>query len=166
MTPTKSNSEISLSFRHATAADRPRLIELINSAFSVETFFDGTRTDEERLSAMMKKGEIIVAQDDTDRVLASVFTELRGSRGYMGMLAVDPVHQGLGLGRRIVRAAEDRLRERGREAVDITVLNLRPELLQIYRPMGFVETGTQEFVPSTPLKPGVVCHCIVMSKQL
>ena len=50
-------------FRTATTADRPRLIAMINAAFAVETFLEGARTDEERLAAMMHKGEILLAED-------------------------------------------------------------------------------------------------------
>jgi predicted N-acetyltransferase YhbS len=143
----------------------PRLVPLINSAFSIETFLEGTRTDEDRLAAMMRKGEILLAEDGSGQLLGCVYTEVRGARGYLGQLAVDPAHQGARLGRLIVQVAEDRLRRRGCEAVDITVLSMRAELLPIYRRFGYVETGTEEFRPSRPLKPGVECHCIVMSKQ-
>ena len=166
---TKDRKDMSLNeirFRVAEAADRPRLIQLINAAFSIETFFEGTRTDEERLAAMMAKGRILMAEDGEGRLLASVYIERRGKRGYLGMLAVDPARQGEGLGRCMVQAAENRFREQGCEAVGITVLSLRPELLPLYRRFGYVETGTEEFKPSRPLRPGVQCHCIVMSKRL
>jgi ribosomal protein S18 acetylase RimI-like enzyme len=153
-------------FRNAVDADQPRLIELINAAFAVETFLEGTRTDEERLTAMMAKGNILLAEDGNGQLLASVYMERRGDRGYLGMLAVNPARQGEGLGRRMVEAAEDRFREQGCEGVDITVLSLRPELRPIYRRFGYVETGTEEFRPSRPFRPGIECHCIVMSKPL
>ena len=150
----------------AAEADRPRLILLINSAFAIEEFLEGTRTDEQRLAAMMEKGEILVGETSAGRLLCSIYVELRGKRGYLGMLAVDPAHQGRGLARRLMEAAEDRFRRQGCEAVEITVLSLRPELPPIYRRFGYVETGTEEFKPSAPLKAGLKCHCIVMSKQL
>ena len=50
--------------------------------------------------------------------------------------------------------------------MDITVLSLRPELPPYYRKLGYVETGTEEFHPSRPLKAGVECHCIRMTKVL
>lgn len=166
----------SLRIRHATPADRERLIPLINSAFAVETFMQGPRTDQERLAASMEKGVILLAEDlaakdlvaegDSGRLLASIYTELRGARGYVGMLAVDPAHQRSGLGRRMLEAAEEHLRQHGCEAVDITVLSLRPELPPLYRKFGFVETGTEEFVYPHPIKDGQECHCIVMSKPL
>jgi predicted N-acetyltransferase YhbS len=153
-------------FRVAAAIDRPRLIQLINAAFSVETFIEGTRTDDQRLAAMMAKGSILVAEEVDGRLLASVYIERRGKRGYLGMLAVDPGRQGEGLGRRMVGAAEERFRRQGCEAVDITVLSMRPELPPIYQRFGYAVTGTEEFKHSQPLRPGVECHCIVMSKQL
>jgi ribosomal protein S18 acetylase RimI-like enzyme len=156
----------SLRIRPAVPADRPRLIPLINSAFSVETFLQGPRTDEERLKASMETGAILVAEVSEGRLLASVYAERRGQRGYLGMLAVDPAHQNYGLGRRMMQAAEERFREQGCTALEITVLSLRPELLPIYRRFGFVETGTETFHYPHPLAPGLECHCIVMQKPL
>jgi ribosomal protein S18 acetylase RimI-like enzyme len=155
-----------LRIRPATAADRSHLIPLINSAFSVETFLQGPRTDEERLATAMEKGTILVAEDAEGRLLASVYTELRGTHGYVGMLAVDPEHQGGGLGRHLMKATEERFRAHGCDTVEITVLSLRPELLPIYRRFGFVETGTEPFHYPHPLAPGLECHCIVMQKEL
>ena len=170
--------------RLATAADRADLISIVNSAYSIETFLEGTRTDEDRLSAMMRKGEILVAENAYGLLLGCIYAEVRDSRssvgrlfaqvrgedrkarGYLGLHAVDPTNQGAGLGRLLIEAAEDHLRRQGCEAVDIAVLSMRTELLPIYRKFGYFETGTEEFHPSQPLKPGVECHCIVMSKQL
>ena len=156
----------SLLFRAATAADAPRLISLVNSAYSIETFLEGTRTDDERLAAMMGKGRILIAEDGAGRLLTCVYIEVRGSRGYLGLLAVDPAHQGSGLARRVIQAAEDRLRDEGCEAVDIVVLSLRPELLPIYHRFVYIETGIEEdFRPTRPLAPGFECHGIRMSKR-
>ena len=163
---TESSFRSTARIRVAAENDAPRMIPLINAAYSVETFIDGTRTDEDRLAAMMNKGTILLAEDRSGQLLGCVYTEVRGTRGYLGQLAVDPARQGEGLGRRMVEAAEEHLRRRGCEVLDITVLSLRPELPRLYRRLGFVETGTEEFVHPIPLKPGFECHCIVMSKKL
>ena len=156
-----------LNFRHATDADRPRLIALINEAYSIETFLQGTRTDEERLAATMKKGNILLAEDDTGQLLACVYTEIHGPCGYLGQLAVDPAHQGSGIARHIVKAAEDQLRIAGCAAVDIIVLSMRPELLPIYQHFGYAETGVvEDFRPTRSLAPGVQVYGIKMSKPL
>jgi len=132
----------------------------------IETFLEGTRTDEERLAATMRKGSILLAEDGVGRLLGCVYAEVRGERGYLGQLAVDPAHQGAGLGKLIVEAAEEHLRRQGCAAVDISVLSLRPELVPIYRRYGYVETGTEEFRMSRVLKGEGECHCIAMSKKL
>ncbi|MGD0547339.1 MAG: GNAT family N-acetyltransferase [Terracidiphilus sp.] len=160
------NSSPSIRIRPATAADRAHLISLINAAFGIETFLEGTRTDEERLAAMMQTGEILAAEDDAGQLLGCVYTEVRGTLGYLGQLAVDPAHQGKGLARRLMTAGEEHLRRRGCSAVEITVLNLRPELPPLYRRLGFVETGTAEAHLARTLKPGAECHFIVMMKGL
>lgn len=158
--------------RVATGADRPRLIELINSAFAIETFLEGTRTNDERLAANMQKGEILLAEepgaeDTCGRILACVYLEVVGTRGYLGQLAVDPALQGKGLGHRMVEAAEEALRAKGCQAVDITVLSMRPELLPLYRRFGYAETGVvEDFRPVRQLAPGVEVQGIKMSKQL
>lgn len=161
---TKDNA---LRIRCAEAADGDRLIPLINAAFRIaEPFMSGPRTDPERLAAVMAKGTILLAEDLAGRLAASVYTEIRGERGYLGMLAVDPARQGGGIGRRMMEAAEDHLRARGCVAVDLTVLSLRPELPPFYRKLGYVETGTEEFRYPHPIKGGLECHCVVMSKGL
>jgi ribosomal protein S18 acetylase RimI-like enzyme len=155
-----------LSIRVAVAADRDRLIPLINQAFSVETFMTGPRTDPERLAASLEKGTILLAENDAGQLVGSIYVEVRDERGYIGMLAVDPARQRSGIGRRMMQAAEDHLRGQGCVAADITVLSLRTELPPVYRGYGYVETGTEPFVYPHPLRDGLETHCIVMSKAL
>lgn len=164
--PTNSPMNLSISCRLATAEDVPRLIPMINAAFSIEEFLEGTRTDEVRLAATIEDGSIVMAQDEAGNVLGSVYFELRGKRGYLGMLAVDPAQQGRGLAHRLVEAAEVHLRAAGCDEVEIIVLNMRPELLPIYRRFGFVDKGTTPFKTSRLLKPGVECYGIIMVKTL
>jgi ribosomal protein S18 acetylase RimI-like enzyme len=161
--------------RTAIPADADRLIPLINEAFAVETFMTGPRTDPARLAEAMRKGAILLAEEDAGQLLASIYVEIRSlheghssesRRGYAGMLAVSPAHQRSGIGRRMMQAAEDYLRSHGCVALDITVLSLRSELPPIYRAYGFVETGTEPVIYPHPLKDGLETHCIVMSKPL
>ena len=117
-----------LRIRLATEADIPRLVPMINAAFTVETFLEGTRTDIDRLSAYFRKGEFLLAEDASGQLIGSIYTELRPPRGYLGMLAVDPAHQRAGHGRTLMAAGEDHLRGKGCVAVDICVIAWRTEL--------------------------------------
>jgi ribosomal protein S18 acetylase RimI-like enzyme len=161
-----SEFEAVLVIRLATDADKTRLNQLVNTAFSIETFLDGTRTSEESLAAMMQKGAILVAEDCDGRLTGCVYTEVRGERGYVGMLTIDPALQGKGLGTRVMRAAEEHLRSRGCAGVDIIVLSLRHELPPLYRHYGFVESGIAPYDLNRTITTGEDCHFIVMSKDL
>ncbi len=142
------------------------MARLINFSFKVEKFIEGERTDEAELLDRMNKGAFLLGCDEAGELAAAVYVEVRGVRGYFGMLAVHPERQGSGLGRKMVEAAEEFCRDKGCTAMDLTVLSLRPELPPIYRKLGYLESGVEEFRPSRPLKPGVKCHCIVMSKTV
>lgn len=155
-----------LVMRRASANDCAAMVELINSAFAIEKFIEGNRTNENELVERMRKGEFLLGHDESGALVAVVYVELRGARGYFGMLSVDPKRQGNGIGRKMVEAAEAYCREKGCTAMDLTVLSLRPELPPLYRKLGYVESGTEEFRPARPLKDSLECHCIVMSKKL
>jgi GNAT superfamily N-acetyltransferase len=157
---------VSPSIRTAAEADFPRMIPLINDAFAVETFLDGTRTDASRIAEMTKTGEYLIAEDEAGEIVASVYVELRGDRGYFGMLAVDPGRQGTGLGRLMVDAAEEYCRVRGCLLMEISVLSLRPELFPFYGKLGYVEAYHEPFIYPHRLKEGLECVAIIMSKPL
>ena len=151
--------------RLASMDDRRAMMPAINQAFAIEKFLEGTRTDEARLAEMMENGEFLIAQNGSGNIVASVYVEIKGARGYLGMLAVDPAEQGQGLGRLMVDAVEEYCRQRGCSGVDLVVISLRTDLPPFYRRLGYLETGTEEFHPSRKLKAGIECHCMVMSKE-
>jgi ribosomal protein S18 acetylase RimI-like enzyme len=153
-----------LRIRAADVPDLDALVRLINSAFRVEQpFIEGDRIDAEDVRSYMAKGKFLVAGNSSS-LAASVYVELRGDRGYLGLLGVDPARQGTGLGRRMMDAAENYFREAGCQAVDLRVISARTPLPAFYRHLGYVETGTAPFAPDVPVK--VPCHYILMSKIL
>jgi predicted N-acetyltransferase YhbS len=90
--------------------------------------------------------------------------EIRGERGYFGLLAVDPARQGGGLGRKMLAEAEDYARAAGCAFMDLRIVNLRAELPPFYQRLGYIETGTEPFAADA--KPSQPCHFIKMSKPL
>jgi GNAT superfamily N-acetyltransferase len=152
------------SIRLALSDDIPRLVRLINAAFIVEQFvFEGDRINTEETQSFMQTGKFLVAEDSAG-FAGCVYLEVRKDRGYLGLLAVDPPRQGIGLGRKLVAAAEEYFRAEGCCAVDLRIISQRTPLPPFYCRLGYVEIGTAPFAPSLQTKvPG---HYIVMSKSL
>jgi GNAT superfamily N-acetyltransferase len=151
--------------KHGSPRDIPELLRVVNAAYEVEKFFvEGDRTDEDTIRRMMTVGVFLAARDETGPITGCVYVELRGDRGYFGMLSVDPSRQGRGLGRRLVDAAEDYARDNGCTAMDIRVVNLRTELMPFYRKLGYIEAGPIE--PASDPRALQPFHFVRMSKSL
>ncbi|MFZ0522638.1 MAG: GNAT family N-acetyltransferase [Candidatus Acidiferrales bacterium] len=151
--------------RWAVAGDVDAIARVVNVAFRrAESFFvERDRIDGETLQRMMDKGKFLLAEAGGE-LLGCVYLELRGERAYFGLLAVDPVRQRRGLGRRLIREVEDAARGAGCRFMDIQIVNLRAELPPFYRGLGYVETGTAPFPAEVATKEK--CYFIVMSKLL
>ena len=162
--PKATSQEITLRFRVASLADVEALARLINAAFRVERpFIEGDRINPDGVRTYMEKGKFLLAEDAAG-LAGCVYVELRGDRGYLGLLGVDPQSQGTGLGRKLMDAAEKFFRQAGCVAVDLRVVSARTPLPAFYRHLGYLETGTAPFAPDVPAK--VPCHYILMSKTL
>jgi ribosomal protein S18 acetylase RimI-like enzyme len=70
----------------------------------------------------------------------------------------------MGLGRKLMDAAENYFREAGCRAIDLRIVSARTPLPPFYRHLGYLETGTAPFAPEVPAK--VPSHYILMSKPL
>jgi N-acetylglutamate synthase-like GNAT family acetyltransferase len=153
-----------LHFRLAGPADAGALERLINSAFLVERFFiEGDRINAETVQRLMGVGQFLIAQDDNG-VHGCVYVEPRGARAYLGLLSVDPARQRNGLGSRLVEEAENHARTAGMSYMDLRVVNLRKELPEFYRRLGYVVTGTSPVPADVMTKQ--LSHFINMSKGL
>ena len=151
--------------RTATAADVAALARLVNLAFRVEDFFiDGDRTTEAEIARLLGRGRFLVEDDAARGAVACVYVELRGQRGYFGLLSVAPSHQRARLGRGLVDAAEAACREAGCRVMELQIVNLRAELPPYYQRLGYRETGTAPFTDTWKLRRP--CHFVKMEKPL
>jgi hypothetical protein len=74
--------------RLAEPSDAPAIARLVNDAVRSERFFiDADRTDSEKVAALMQKGKFLMRFEEGELV-GYVYTEIRGERGYFGLLAV------------------------------------------------------------------------------
>jgi ribosomal protein S18 acetylase RimI-like enzyme len=150
--------------RVAEPEDAEDIACLVNTAFRPERFFiDADRTNPEKVRALLQEGRfLLVEQGGT--LAGCVYVELRGERGYFGLLAVDPQFQRAGLGSRLISVAEEYCRAEGCQFMDLTIVNLRTELPAFYRRLGYAESGTLPF-PSDQ-QANQPCHLVKMTKPL
>jgi len=150
--------------RHATEADIAPIVALVNRAFAVESFFKtGDRTDDAQIRELLQQDPFLLLTDSED-LIAGVHVKLNGDRIYIGMLAVDPAKQKLGIGARMMREAEDFGRRAGCKFADLRVVSVRPELPLIYGKLGYTESGVESAaVIKTATMP---VHFVTMSKPL
>jgi GNAT superfamily N-acetyltransferase len=153
-----------MDIRAASASDVQQIVALVNFAFRVESFLVyGDRTNPAQINTMFQTGTFLLAET-AGQLAGCVYLELRGDRGYFGLLSVDPAHQRQGIGRALVGEAERRAKDVGCKYMDILTVNVRTELIPVYRRLGYAEAGLAPFPPDVPTK--IPCHFLRMSKSL
>ena len=157
--------------RVAGLDDVPAIVRVVNRAYRVEEFFvSGNRTDEDEIRARMSRPNacfLVVehpALPMAGALAGAVYVEVSGTRGYFGMLSIDPDCQRRGLGRELARDAEMWCRAKGCLVLDIDVVNLRLELPAFYSALGFSTRGTAPFPDAERLLRNA--HMVLMSKPL
>ena len=146
----------------AEASDAAAIASLVNDAFRSERFFiEADRTNPEKVAALLEKGKFLLLFEG-EALAGCVYAELRGDRGYFGLLAVDPNRQRTGLGGQLIAAAEDYCRASGCRFMDLTFVNVRHELPSYYRRFGYVENGILPFPPEAVTR--IPVHLVQMSK--
>jgi GNAT superfamily N-acetyltransferase len=163
--PDSRSSESPLQIRLASDDDVTALTQLINAAFVVEQIvFDGNRVDDLAVRTYMGSGTFLLAEDSTG-LLGCVYVETHGHRSYLGLLAVQPARQGLGLGKLLVAAAEKLARESGSRIMDLRVISPRAEqLLPFYQRLGYGFVRTEPFPADLVTK--LPSHYILLSKPI
>lgn len=72
------------------------------------------------------------------RIVATVMAGYDGHRGWINYLGVCPDHQRQGLGRQIMQAAEQRLRDCGVPKINLQVRAGNQQVIDFYRSIGFL----------------------------
>jgi ribosomal protein S18 acetylase RimI-like enzyme len=146
--------------RPVLETELPALVELINSAYRGDSsrrgwtteadLLGGQRTDPVTLGQQLAAagGAMLVAEQD-GRLVACVCLERTSSADvYLGMLTVDPGAQTGGLGTALLTAAEEYARETLRaNAIRMTVIAQRAELIAWYERRGYARTGERQDFP-------------------
>ncbi|URL57732.1 GNAT family N-acetyltransferase [Luteibacter flocculans] len=146
-------------FRFATPADVPTIAALVESAYRGDAsrvgwtteadFLHGRRTDAAEIEELMAKANarfLLLERNGT--VVASCYIEKQGSACYFGMFSVHPPLQGSGIGRLVLAEVERIARDEWRcGRVEMTVIDIRAELIAWYERRGYARTGITKPFP-------------------
>lgn len=150
---------MTLTFRHATAADIPMLVELVTSAYRGDAsragwtteadLLDGLRIDAERIAADIERPKsVILLGESGGDVVACAHVAVDDDAGYFGMFSVRPELQGHGIGKFMLSEAERIAREELQQsAMRMTVIDVRDELIDYYARRGYRRTGIYKPFP-------------------
>jgi len=137
----------------ASAAWLPRVAEMASRAFLASPVFAGVdeaRYVPTRILASLTLGECLVAHHE-GKIAGCVCLfppkpdspcDAFRSRPQIGLLAVDPAHQGTGVARLLLDSAETRGIAAGHHEVALSVTERSPELVALYRRRGYAVAGT------------------------
>lgn len=164
----------------ARVEDAPELDILVNSAYRGDSsrqgwtteadLLDGTRTDAAAIAELMQTpGTTILKYVEENIILGCV--ELRNQNGklYLGMLTVRPHLQGKGIGKELLKTAEEEAKKQKCTSIFMTVISIRKELLDWYIRHGYQLTGERKpFAFNDPRfgQPKMKLEFVVLEKKL
>ena len=133
----------------------------------------GQRTDLEALSEIIgDDNQVILLAFDNNILTGCVqLSRVSGSVSYLGLLTVNPDLQAGGIGKQIITAAEQYVRENWHsKAMEMTVIGKRDDLIAYYERRGYVRTGEHRPFPMDNPRFGLPkteeLEFIVLSKAL
>jgi GNAT superfamily N-acetyltransferase len=157
-----------------------RITELINEVYAVAEdglwTDDATRTTVDEIAELIRAGQIAVARL-RGRIVGGVRVQrLDQCTGEFGMLAADPAHRGVGVGRELVRFAERKCRADGLATIQLELLVPRgwthptKEFLEVwYSRIGYrvARRGTiDEAYPALAPLLATPCDFVIYRKDL
>lgn len=147
----------------ATLKDIPQLVTLINSAYRGEESKKGWTTEADLLEGQRVNAEglekiihtpgavILKCCNEEDDVIGCVYLKKNDNKMYLGMLTVSPTLQAGGIGKKILKASEEYAAQQDCDAIEMTVISVRKELIAWYQRHGYHDTGKRSPFPDDPL---------------
>lgn len=160
--------------------DVPALNTLINSAYRGEgskkgwtteaDLLGGIRTSESILTVLINKpgAVLFTARNEENTITGCMYLEQQAGAMYLGMLTVSPLLQAGGIGKTLLKAAEEYAKQQGYHTITMTVISVRHELIAWYERHGYAKTGQTKPFPTDPAFgiPKQPLEFVVMEKKL
>lgn len=142
---------------YAVKEDVPQIVDLLNSAYRGERSQQGwtteahliagdVRTDEaDVLRVLQQSGSVILKYTNEEGKIIGTVNLQEHERGmYLGMFAVSPQLQGGGIGKQLLKAADEQAKKVGIATIYMSVISVRKELIDWYKRHGYAETGERK----------------------
>jgi ribosomal protein S18 acetylase RimI-like enzyme len=129
-----------VSLRPATEADVPRLSELVRTAYEpyVERLGEPPRPMTVDYAEVVRSHHVTVAERGGE-ILGLVVLGVSDEGFFVDNVAVDPSHQGIGVGRALLEHAETAARDAGFDSIYLYTHERLVENLALYSRIGYVE---------------------------
>jgi ribosomal protein S18 acetylase RimI-like enzyme len=124
-----------LTIRPASAADETSVVALWQACGLVVPHNDPAA--DFRFAKRGPDSDVLIGVDENGRIASSVMVGHDGHRGWLYYVATDPDTRGAGIGRQIVSAAEDWLRERGVRKVQLMIRETNTAVAKFYEQIGY-----------------------------
>lgn len=144
-----SNQQINI----ATADQLDAILQLVNSAYRGESSRSGWTTEADLIAGNVRidkasleevfqlEGSVILTYLKGDKLIGTVNLQQKEDHLYLGMFSVAPTHQNAGIGRKLLKAAEEYALHLGLPAIQMSVISVRHELISWYQRNGYVDIG-------------------------
>jgi ribosomal protein S18 acetylase RimI-like enzyme len=124
-----------LTIRSAVPEDEADVVALWRACDLVASYNDPAA--DFRFARAGACSDILVAEDETGRITGSVMVGHDGHRGWLYYVASTPDSRGSGIGRQVVQAAEEWLRQRGVVKAQLLVRETNTKVISFYEHLGF-----------------------------
>lgn len=138
----------------AAEADGIAIRNLLNTAYrgdaskqgwttEAELIAGDTRVDDATLLGVMKlDGSVFLKYtNDKHQIVGCVNLQQHGQKIYLGMFSVVPQLQGAGIGKHLLKAAEEYAAYKKCTSIYMSVITLRTELISWYERHGYADSG-------------------------
>ncbi len=142
-----------IAFRNAQLSDIPSIVHLVESAYRGDAsragwtteadFLEGQRIDAQSVQADIENPDSLIVLAELDSsLLACCHLQKKQLACYFGMFSVSPTQQGNGIGKHLIAEAE-RIAKYDWHCshMEMTVIDIRNELIDFYLRRGYVRTG-------------------------
>jgi ribosomal protein S18 acetylase RimI-like enzyme len=148
----------------ATPQDVPAITKLLNSAYRGDASRKGWTTEAHLIAGEVRTNEsmlheiltmpgsiMLKFENEHGTIVGCVNLQHHGNKLYLGMLSISPELQGKGGGKKLLKAADEYAQYQKMEAIYMTVISLRTELIDWYLRHGYKDTGKRKPFPEDPM---------------